>query len=90
VEILIWWLTLSILAGWIAGSKGRNGFGVFVLSLILSPLIGLIVALVLERIEQPDPNAPTPDTHIKCPDCAELIKREAKVCRHCGCKLVPQ
>lgn len=33
---------------------------------------------------------PTPDTHVKCPDCAELVRREAKVCRHCGCKLVPQ
>lgn len=33
--------------------------------------------------------SPTPDTHVKCPDCAELIKREARVCKHCGCKLVP-
>lgn len=33
---------------------------------------------------------PSPDTHVKCPDCAELVKREARVCRHCGCKLVPQ
>jgi len=29
-------------------------------------------------------------THIKCPECAELVKREAKVCKHCGCRLVPQ
>lgn len=33
---------------------------------------------------------PTGDTHVKCPDCAELVKREARVCKHCGCKLVPQ
>ena len=32
----------------------------------------------------------SPDTHVKCPDCAELIKREARVCKHCGCRLVPQ
>ena len=90
MEIFIWWVLLSILAGWIAGSKGRNGFGTFLLSIFLSPLIGIIVALVLEREKEIDPNAPTAETHVKCPDCAELVKREAKVCKHCGCKLVPQ
>lgn len=34
--------------------------------------------------------APTPETHVKCPDCAELVRKEAKICKHCGCKLVPQ
>lgn len=33
---------------------------------------------------------PTPKTHVKCPDCAELVKREARVCKHCGSKLAPQ
>lgn len=33
---------------------------------------------------------PTPDTHVKCPDCAELVLKEARVCKHCGCRLVPQ
>ncbi len=33
---------------------------------------------------------PTPETHVKCPDCAELVRREARVCKHCGCRLVPQ
>lgn len=35
------------------------------------------------------PDTPTPDTHVRCPDCAELIRREARVCKHCGCKLIP-
>lgn len=39
---------------------------------------------------RPDPNAPTPETHVKCPDCRELILKDAHVCKHCGCKLVPQ
>ena len=33
---------------------------------------------------------PHPDTHVKCPDCKELVLREARVCKHCGCKLMPQ
>lgn len=32
----------------------------------------------------------TPATHVLCPDCAEPIRREARVCKHCGCKLQPQ
>lgn len=36
------------------------------------------------------PTGPTPETHVKCPDCRELVLREARVCKHCGCKLVPQ
>ena len=37
-----------------------------------------------------DPPEMTSTTHVKCPDCAELVLREAKVCKHCGCRLVPQ
>lgn len=37
-----------------------------------------------------DPNAPSPYTHVRCPDCKEFVLKEAKVCKHCGCKLVPQ
>jgi ribosomal protein S27E len=29
-------------------------------------------------------------SHVKCPECAELVQREARKCRHCGCALVPQ
>lgn len=31
----------------------------------------------------------TPDTHVKCPDCRELVVKDARKCKHCGCKLVP-
>jgi energy-converting hydrogenase Eha subunit F len=87
VEVLFWWFTLSLVAAWIASNKNRNGIGVFFLSLALSPVIGLLVAFSMQRN---DPSAPTPESHVKCPDCAELVKREARVCKHCGCKLVPQ
>lgn len=38
----------------------------------------------------PDPDTPSPDTHVRCPDCKELVLKEARVCKHCHCKLVPQ
>lgn len=31
-----------------------------------------------------------PETHVKCPDCAEFVRREARKCKHCGCGLIPQ
>jgi hypothetical protein len=32
----------------------------------------------------------SPDTHVKCPDCRELILKEARKCKHCGTMLTPQ
>lgn len=90
MEIFLGWFCLSILAGVIAGAKGRSGFGYFMLSLLLSPLIGLIAAAAMPRIDEPGAtSSPATETHVKCPDCAELVLRAAKVCKHCGCRLVP-
>ena len=33
---------------------------------------------------------PTPETHVRCPDCAEWVRKKALVCKHCGRKLIPQ
>lgn len=30
------------------------------------------------------------ETHIRCPDCRELVLKDACKCKHCGCALVPQ
>ena len=32
---------------------------------------------------------PTPETHVHCPDCRNLIPNDSKECEYCGCKLVP-
>jgi hypothetical protein len=44
--------------------------------------------IALDRSKRPT-GTPTPNTHVKCPDCKELVLKEARVCKHCGCKLVP-
>lgn len=58
----------------------------------VSQLLGLMVAGallvvgVLLRLSTQAPARPTAETHIHCPDCREPIMREARVCKHCGCK----
>lgn len=31
----------------------------------------------------------TPETHVKCPDCRELVFKDARKCKHCGTALIP-
>lgn len=31
----------------------------------------------------------SPDTHVKCPDCRELVLKDARKCKHCGTALIP-
>jgi len=79
----ITWFILSILVGVYASSKGRSGIGYFFISLILSPLIGFIIALVVK------PTMREGSKLRKCPFCAEDIKAEAIVCKHCGKDVEP-
>lgn len=47
--ILFGWLLLAVGVGLLADSRGRSGFGFFLLSAVLSPLLGLIVVLVMSN-----------------------------------------
>ena len=47
MEILILWIIFTILVVGYAGRRGRSRFIAFVLSLLLSPIIGLLIYAVL-------------------------------------------
>lgn len=87
MEIFLFWVGFSIAVGVLASNRGRSGSGWFVLSLIISPLLGAIFVLLVENLKDVKPS---PATHIKCPDCKELILKDALVCKHCGCRLMPE
>jgi hypothetical protein len=93
MEIVVGWIAFSIVAGVIAGAKNRSAFGCFLLSLLLSPLIGIILAAAMPRIETAPSveavDAPSGAGRVPCPMCSELIMPTAKVCRFCGHPIPP-
>jgi hypothetical protein len=75
---LIFWLILWPIFGWsvarIAKVVGRDFALYFVLGLI--PLVNLIALFSLGN-----------QSTKRCPQCAEVIRKEAKKCRYCGHEL---
>ena len=89
ITTLFFWLFFSVLVGILAHNRGRVGFGWFVLSVMLSPLLMGLLVLVLRDASRPV--APVDNSpQIRCPDCRELIRADARKCKHCGITLIPQ
>lgn len=91
MELVLIWVTLSVVVGVFSSSKGHSFFGGFVFSLLLSPVIaGLIVAIRKPNVAQQEAAALSEGDVRKCPFCAELVKREAVKCKHCGSQISPE
>lgn len=90
---IVLWIMLSILVGAYANSKGRSGIAYTLLSLILSPVVGIFLAIAADPdFETIEKRAISAGKYRKCPYCAELVKKEAKICKYCGkevAKIIP-
>lgn len=94
---MIFWLVCSVVVGGVAGRKHRSILGWFALSLLISPLLAGVLLAGLS-VADADPQAaafaaadsPRPETHTRCPDCRELVRKDARKCKHCGSALAPR
>jgi hypothetical protein len=94
MEIVLFWLGLSIVVWAAASSKGRSGFGWFLLAIVISPLIaGLLVLVLPSRKPQAVTIVQAPQSQgsalKKCPECAEVVQADARICRFCRHEFYP-
>lgn len=84
-------------AGQMYKGQVANGLVWFIATIagyVIFPFLGLamhVFCIIGAGMGKPpaDPDAPTPETHVRCPDCRELIRKDARKCKHCGCALIP-
>jgi hypothetical protein len=81
MTFIVIWICLGIVGAMIASSKGNSGCGGFILGVLLGP-IGLLITFFSSDDEEAK-RQKTGDTK-KCTYCAEYVKRDAIVCKHCG------
>jgi hypothetical protein len=89
MALVAFWFLCGLVTAVMASNKGKDGFGWFVIGVLLGPF-GIILAAAtpadskgLEHIQLAQGDSR------KCPVCAELVKREAIKCRFCGTDLEP-
>jgi zinc-ribbon domain len=74
MEWFIFWLIINCVVGYLIGQQKNDMATAIVLSILLGPIGWLIAGLSKGNLR-------------KCPHCAEFVKPEATVCRHCGKEL---
>ena len=90
MEYLLLWVAFGVACAVIALGRGRNGFAWLLIGFITG-IFGLVVLLALPAIKPKDSlqSEQHSNENRKCPLCAEDIKLEAVVCKHCGREVGP-
>jgi hypothetical protein len=79
-------LILSAIPAYIAQTKGKSFGTWYVYGILLLP-IALIHSLLIEKDSAEMEAQALSEGNKKCPYCAELVKRDAIICKHCKSEL---
>jgi hypothetical protein len=79
------WLVLSILVGVWASKRGHGWAGMYLVSTFFTPILGALIEAVRGRdVAVLEERQVQSGDAKRCPACAELVRSDAKKCRHCG------
>lgn len=84
MEWLIVWIIMGVVVAMIASSKGKSAGAWFAYGAVVWPIALVHILLADRPVAVSDRKAVETGDFRKCPFCAEVIRREAIVCRHCG------
>lgn len=91
MELFFGWVALSVAVAVWAGKKGRSVGGWLLLALLLSPLIAAVfLALAEDLTPAAQEKRYSHLTHVRCPECRELVRKDANKCKHCGTMLIAE
>jgi hypothetical protein len=84
IEFLLVWFMLSVVVAVWSVLRGHSGVFSFLVSALLSPLVGFVVEVARGRAAPVEPLAKASPDMKACHACNHPIRVDAQTCRYCG------